>query len=127
MARKKRDYKAEYARRVQRERERATAEGREFSLTRARGHGTREKERELRSFNKLIEDSRFGLTKTEWRDDVKQTVALVGRPETVRLLRDKIRADADKDYGRRRWEHLQATMSFLPQHIMFYQPGGSGG
>lgn len=39
MAKRQRDYKAEYARRKELERQRAAEQGRSFSMSRARGHG----------------------------------------------------------------------------------------
>lgn len=57
MARKQRDYKAEYARRKQLERERSAREGRPFSLSRARGHvrdSTRKRTRAISGYNPEI-------------------------------------------------------------------------
>lgn len=45
---RRRDYAAEYARRIERERERAAAEGRTFNRARARGHVSRETENRRR-------------------------------------------------------------------------------
>lgn len=53
-----RNYAAEYARRVALESTRAAAEGRAPSLTRARGHGSREREALERRLRKTIQENK---------------------------------------------------------------------
>lgn len=54
MARQPRNYALEYQRRVDRERERAAAEGREFSKARARGHGSNAAENARRALRRRV-------------------------------------------------------------------------
>lgn len=49
-----RDYQAEYRRRIERERERATAEGREFSRAKARGHTSNAAENARRALRRRV-------------------------------------------------------------------------
>lgn len=46
MAKRQRDYRAEYQRRIQRAREKAEREGVPLDLSKARGHGSRQEERQ---------------------------------------------------------------------------------
>ena len=57
MARRQRDYAAEYARRKAREQQRAALEGREFNLRNARGHG------QVRLRDKIRKELRSRLVK----------------------------------------------------------------
>ncbi len=82
MARAQRDYAAEYARRVQKERDRATAEGREFDLRRARGHATgraRDRDILLGRLRYWTKASQFDLPADEWRQDVESTIQRLTR------------------------------------------------
>src|SRR4051794_29204870 len=69
MARKARDYTAEYAARKNKERQRAATESRPFSMARARGHVSREHESRQRRVRKLAKDN--GVKNSDLRDAVK--------------------------------------------------------
>lgn len=69
MAKKRnRDYKAEYARRKELERQRARAENREFSMSRARGHGAIRTSTRRERMRKKIE--RMELTRAPYEDEI---------------------------------------------------------
>ena len=68
MARRKRDYKAEYARRKALEQKRAKAENREFSMARARGHGAIRTSTRRERLRKKIE--RMELTRAPYEDNI---------------------------------------------------------
>jgi hypothetical protein len=105
MARKPRDFKAEYARRLAREQERARREGREFSRHRARGHVSREHEATKRKARiarrssvitpELVEATRGTIPREEWYEAVAETRSEAGDAYTYEQLRRKLEAMQD--------------------------------
>lgn len=119
---KQRDYQAEYARRVARERERASREGRPFSRAAARGHTRDAERREELNQRRRIERLRR-RTKTE-RSAVRFNRANdVPESETEQMLRDKLEAQTryakgDKGYGKSRWSN---RIQWMPASYFYYQ------
>src|SRR5438105_8115261 len=92
MARKPRDYAAEYASRIARERGRAAHEGRPFARARARGYGNRDIETLIRQSSPYNIE---GMT-----DAVEQSTENgVSREEIIALLQDKKSAFNAKRHG----------------------------
>lgn len=69
MTKRVRNYKAEYARRKELERQRAQSEGRAFSLKRARGHGQIRESSRRASIREKVR--RLNLTKAPYEGDVE--------------------------------------------------------
>jgi hypothetical protein len=106
MAKRRRDYAAEYARRKELERQRAQSEGREFSLKKARGHGAIRPSTQRKRITEKIR--RMELTRAPWEDeitanDVEDLANEVGW-DTVEAGLDEQHemnlAWLDNDYGR---------------------------
>lgn len=125
MARKRRDYKAEYARRKALEQERARAEGREFSLKRARGHGQiRESSRRATIREKV---RRLNLTKGAYEgdidaEDVFDLADAEGWDVIEKALDDQYEAskawtEGDYDRATEIWAHRNPD---LPDWLMHY-------
>lgn len=108
-----------YRRRLERERERASREGRPFSRSRARGHKSNEHENQQRRIRNLAR-----RTNTP-RAAVDQALQTESPDRVENLLRDKKQAtDAyrhgDKGPGQDRWQRFQARVSYLPVEFFYY-------
>jgi hypothetical protein len=125
MARKPRDYAAEYARRVARERERAAKEGRAYDVRRARGH------KEHRETERLKNRLRYWTRRT--RTDpvaVRDAVSRLGgdapaQREVIDLLQEKAQVieqyrGGHKEPGQERWTHRK---EYLPIELYYYHGG----
>ena len=146
---RQRDYKAEYRRRVERERARAAAEGREFNLSKARGHVSRAHEQAQRQRYKerrflatlltpdLIERSREPrFSKAAWQSFIDDALEVAGPARTAEILlaniegKEGFRAGQDKGEnpaGARVWGMHNDTYRlgkwdhFLPIYIFMYR------
>lgn len=142
-----RDYAAEYARRVAKERERADAEGRPYDPTRARGHAREghETERLKGRLRYWTKHTRYGLPEDEYAEDVQSAVDRVGPlymplPMRIQLVIDilKDKAATTRAYlaetddgeshpeaayhsrGKDRWGE---RIAFIPWTLYFYHGG----
>ncbi len=125
MARRQRDYKAEYARRKALEAKRAQAEGREFSMARARGHGAiRPSTQRKRVMEKI---RRMELTRAPYEDEItaEDVVELADTHgwDTIEAALDRQHemnvAWLDNNYGRASdlWQHRDSD---LPDWLYHY-------
>lgn len=129
MAKRVRDYAAEYARRKVRERERAAREGRPYSLHRARGHGSREREaleRRLRKVSRSVRvDEQGRIVRPMEPGQRIRTRGLIDRygesdvRDALNLRRDATRAyeSGDMDRAKRMYEQRDPA---LPDWFFWY-------
>jgi hypothetical protein len=122
---RQRDYAKEYADRVKLERERASAEGRPFSLSRARGHARgREDENARRRVRNLWRKNRetFGSKYPGW-DSVKASADNYSWQDVEKVLRDQqgsINAYRQGDPQEGRAKYYAGKSSVYPIEFFWY-------
>jgi hypothetical protein len=127
-----RNYAAEYARRRELERERATREGRPESLHRARGHGSREREQTERRLRRTISENKPRLdangnvvTRGYQRGERPSTRGIIAKHGIEKVnrnldLRDeaaKAYAEGRTDAARLLWMRIDKDM---PEWLFWY-------
>lgn len=120
MARRPRDYKAEYARRKAREYERARLEGRKPSLARARGHRDYVEEKERRIYWKLIR--KLDIPKEDAKEPLGRypTYALNDTLRETLEARERYMRRGDPGFGHAIW---LGKNDDLPDAFYWYHGG----
>lgn len=119
---KKRDYKAEYARRVAKEKARAKQQGRPYSSAQARGHGSKTKEWVERKARSMVDD--YAVTPEE----IMQLGKAHGYGRLKKAL--EMRDEMDRLYHLQKYTSatsLYRQRDTLFPDWMYYYHGISGG